>query len=118
MSPFPNGLSGLTSSGKTTAQRLAVSAWSRAALTARDSLLQSARATANGVELLASRSNGTVLALDELGHVSGKELGKIIYSLAGGVGKTRMTADAQLRPSYSWSTFVLLSAEKSLEEKV
>ena len=111
-------LSGMTSGGKTTAQRLAVSVWSRAALDRRDSLLQSARATANGIEAMASRSNGTVLALDELGHVHGKELGKIIYSLASGTGKARMTADAQMRQSHTWSTFVVLSAEKSLEEKV
>lgn len=111
-------LSGMSSGGKTTAQRLAVSSWSRAALDQRDSLLQTARATANGIELMASRSNGTVLALDELGHVHGKELGKIIYSLASGVGKARMTADAQMRQSHTWSTFVVLSAEKSLEEKV
>ncbi|KQT56093.1 hypothetical protein ASG52_24550 [Methylobacterium sp. Leaf456] len=111
-------LSGMTSGGKTTAQRLAVSAWSRAALDQRESLLQSARATANGIELMAARSNGTVLALDELGHVHGKELGRIIYSLASGVGKTRMGAEAQLRTSYTWSVFVIFSAEKSLEEKV
>jgi len=111
-------LSGATSGGKTTAQRLAVSAWSRAALDKRDSLLQSARATANGIEGMAARASGTILALDELGHVTGKELGKNIYSLASGVGKGRMTADAQLRASHTWSTFILLSAEKSLEEKV
>lgn len=111
-------LSGMTSGGKTTAQRLAVSSWSRASLDQRDSLLQSARATANGIEAMASRSNGTILALDELGHVHGKELGKIIYSLASGVGKGRMTAEAQMRQSHTWSTFVVLSAEKSLEEKV
>ncbi|MCJ2042930.1 DUF927 domain-containing protein [Methylobacterium sp. J-059] len=111
-------LSGITSGGKTTAQRLAVSVWCRAALDQRDSLLQSARATANGVEMMAARSNGSVLAMDELGHVNGKELGKIIYSLASGVGKARMTADAQLRASHTWSTFIILSAEKSLEEKV
>ncbi|MGH1592295.1 DUF927 domain-containing protein (plasmid) [Methylobacterium phyllosphaerae] len=111
-------LSGTTSGGKTTAQRLAVSAWSRAALDKRDSLLQSARATANGVEGMAARASGTILALDELGHVTGKELGKNIYSLASGVGKSRMTADTQLRASHTWSTFIVLSAEKSLEEKV
>ena len=111
-------LSGTTSGGKTTTQRLGVSAWSRAALDQRDSLLQSARATANGVEGMAARANGTILALDELGHVTGKELGRTIYSLASGVGKSRMTADAQLRASHTWSTFVILSAEKSLEEKV
>ena len=111
-------LSGMTSGGKTTAQRLAVSSWSRAALNQRDSLLQSARATANGIELMAARSSGSVLAMDELGHVNGKELGKIIYSLASGVGKGRMTGDAKQRASHTWSTFVILSAEKSLEERI
>ncbi|GJD53817.1 hypothetical protein OPKNFCMD_6595 [Methylobacterium crusticola] len=111
-------LSGATTGGKTTAQRLAVSAWSRAALDQRDSLLQTARATANGVEAMAARSHSTVLAMDELGHVNGKELGRTIYSLASGVGKQRMSADATLRASYTWSTFIILSAEKSLEEKI
>ncbi|MDP4024441.1 DUF927 domain-containing protein [Methylobacterium sp. NEAU 140] len=111
-------LSGYTSGGKTTSQRLAVSVWSRAALDQRDSLLQSARATANGLEGMASRASGTILALDDLGHLHGKELGRIIYSLSSGVGKGRMTADAKMRASYVWSTFVILSSEKSLEEKV
>ncbi|NEU14899.1 DUF927 domain-containing protein, partial [Methylobacterium sp. BTF04] len=111
-------LSGRTSGGKTTTQRLAVSAWSRAALDQPDSLLQTARATANGVEAMAARSNATILALDELGHVDGKELKNIIYSLASGVGKSRMNANVEFRNSRTWSTFILLSAEKSMEEKV
>src|SRR4051812_5153641 len=111
-------LSGLSSSGKTTAQKLAVSAWSRAASHHRASLLQSAKTTVNGVENTAAQSTGTILALDELAHVSGKELGRMIYTFAGGVGKSRMAADATMRESYSWSTFVLLSAESSLEEKI
>ena len=110
-------LSGLSSSGKTTAQRLAVSAWSKPAVH-KDSLFQSARATVNSMEAVAARSNGTVLVLDELAHLPGKELGRLIYMLAGGVGKRRMTSDAALREGYTWSTFVLLSAESSLEEKI
>ena len=111
-------LSGRTSGGKTTAQRLAVSAWSRAALDQRDSLLQTARATINGAEAMAARSNASILALDELGHVSGKDLGKTIYSLTSSVAKGRMTPNVAFRNSATWSTFILLSSEKSLEEKV
>ena len=110
--------SGKTSLGKTTGQRLAVSTWSRPDSTKKDSLLQSARATANSMEAGAARSNGTVMVLDELGHITGTEVGKIIYLLASGVGKARMTASATMRDSYSWSTFALLSAEASLEEKI
>lgn len=110
-------LSGTTSGGKTTSQRIAVSAWSRAALDKPDSLFQTARATANGIEGMAARANATILALDELGHVNGREVVKNIYSLASGVGKGRMTGSARLRTSHTWSTFILLSSEKSLEEK-
>jgi uncharacterized protein (DUF927 family) len=42
----------------------------------------------------------------------------MIYTIAGGVGKKRMTADAQVRASYTWTTFAILSGESSLEEKV
>jgi hypothetical protein len=110
-------LSGMTTSGKSAAQRLAASAWSSPDIH-RPGLFQSARATDNSLEGLAQRSTGTVLALDELAHVSGKLAGKMIYTIAGGVGKRRMNADASLRDSYAWATFAILSGECSLEEKV
>ena len=110
-------LSGQSSSGKSTAQRLAVSAWSTPDIR-RPGLAQSARATDNATEALAERATGTILSLDELAHTSGKVVGKLIYMIASGSGKQRMKADATLRESYTWSTFALLSAECSLEEKV
>lgn len=110
-------LSGQSSTGKSTAQRLAVSAWSTPDIR-RPGLSQSARATDNATEALAERATGTILSLDDLAHTSGKIVARLIYMLAGGVGKRRMTADAKLRESYCWSTFAILSAECSLEEKV
>jgi hypothetical protein len=109
-------LSGLSSGGKTTAQRLAVSAWSSPRVG--DGLLQSMRTTENAVEALAQRSSGTVLALDEMAHVDGKVISRLIYSIAGGVGKSRMTAAATLKGQYSWATFAVISGECSLEDKV
>lgn len=110
-------LSGLSSSGKSKAQRLGVSAWSTPDIR-RPGLSQSARATDNAVEALAQRATGTVLALDELGHVNGKVAAAMIYTIAGGVGKRRMDADARIKDSYAWSTFAILSGECSLEEKI
>ena len=109
--------SGLSSSGKSTAQRLAVSAWSTPDIR-RPGLAYSAKSTVNAMEGLAARANSTVFSLDEMAHVSGQEVAKMIYTLAGGVGKRRMTAEAAMRESYTWSTFALLSSECSLEEKV
>ncbi|CAA7618261.1 DUF927 domain-containing protein [Magnetospirillum sp. SS-4] len=109
-------LSGLSSSGKTTAQKLAVSAWTSTGIGA--GLLQSMRSTENAVEVIAQGASGTVLALDELAHVDGRTIAKLIYAIAGGQGKARMTAGAMLKQRYAWSTYALLSSECSLEEKV
>ncbi len=110
-------LSGMSTSGKSTAQRLAASAWSTPDIR-RPGLFQSARTTDNAVEALAQRDTATVLSLDEIAHVSGKVAAKMIYTIAGGVGKRRMTADAQVRATYTWATFAILSGECSMEEKI
>jgi hypothetical protein len=109
-------VSGTSSGGKTTSQKLAVSAWSPPIVGA--GLLQSMRSTENGLEAVAQASSGTVLALDEMAHADGRTVGRVIYSLAGGIGKTRMNDKAHLRRRYSWTTFFILSGECSLEDKV
>jgi hypothetical protein len=108
--------SGTSSSGKTLSQRLAVSAWSSTRLGS--GLLQSLRTTENAVESIAQSASGTVLALDEVAHIDGRTLGRMVYSIAGGQGKARLSSEAVLRQRYSWTTFILLSGECSLEEKV
>jgi hypothetical protein len=109
-------LSGLSTSGKTLAQKLAVSAWTSPRIGI--GLLQSLRTTENAVESLAQASTGTVLALDEMAHIDGQALGRLIYSVASGLGKARLTSHATARQRYSWATFGILSGECSLEEKV
>ncbi len=109
-------LSGLSSGGKTLAQRLAVSAWTSPVLGT--GLLQSLRTTENALEHLARASNGTVLALDEAGHADGKAVGRMVYSIASGIDKARSTQNAELQDRRTWSTFAILSGESSLEQKV
>jgi hypothetical protein len=108
--------SGVSSSGKTLSQRLAVSVWSSTSLGS--GLLQSLRTTENAIESIAQSASGTILALDEVAHVDGRTLARMIYSVAGGQGKARLSSEAVLRQRYSWTTFILLSGECSLEEKV
>ena len=110
-------LSGQTSAGKTTSQRLAASAWSVPDST-RPGLFQVAKTTVNGFESLAARANGTAFALDELAHLSGREVAKVIYTLASGIGKIRMTTAAVARDPHRWKTFAILSSETSLEAKI
>jgi putative DNA primase/helicase len=76
------------------------------------------RTTENALEALAQRSSGTVLALDELTHAGGHAIGRMIYSIAGGTGRTRVTATAGLREPTLWATVALLSGEPPLEQKV
>ena len=77
-------LSGLSSAGKSMAQKMGVSGWSSPKLG--EGLFQSMRTTENALESLAQSSNGTILALDEMGHADGKSIGRMIYSIASGVG--------------------------------
>ena len=109
-------ISGFTSSGKTIAQKLAASAWGSPRVGA--ALLQSMRTTENVLESLAQASNGTVLALDEVAHVDGRTVGRMIYSVASGIGKARMNAQAELKGRYTWQTFIIFSNECGLEAKV
>jgi hypothetical protein len=109
--------SGMTSTGKTLAQRLAASAFSVPS-EGGAGLFQSARTTANAIEYVAARASGTVLVLDELAHVPGRELAKLVYSLAGNIGKARMTSDSRPRQQHEWRTFVMMSAERGLAEMI
>jgi hypothetical protein len=110
-------LSGPTSCGKTLGQQLGISVWTSPRLTS-GGLLKPARFTQNSIELLARQSNGTVLGLDELALVDGVILGQVIYGLAAGVGKARMSVGLKLERAIKWSTFVLLSSEQTLERKI
>jgi hypothetical protein len=109
--------SGDTTLGKTTSQQIGVSAWSSPKQADRG-LFKSMRTTENAAEGLAQASSGTILALDEIAHADGRVIARLVYSLAGDVGKARMRSDSSLRRSYTWSTFALLSGEKSLEQKI
>lgn len=113
-------LCGETSKGKTTALKLAVSAWTSPDPQAnRDGgLLVSLRGTSNSVDVLAENANHTVLALDETAMMQAKDLESLVFSVTSGAGKARMNITGQgLRKSSVWQTFVLISGEQSLAQR-
>lgn len=113
-------LCGETSKGKTTALKLAVSAWTSPDPQAnRDGgLLVSLRGTSNSVDVLAENANHTVLALDETAMMQAKDLESLVFSVTSGAGKARMNITGQgLRKSLVWQTFVLISGEQSLAQR-
>lgn len=105
-------LRGASSRGKSTILRAAVSVWGA------PKLLGSWRATANGLEGVACACNGTLLALDEMGEVSGREAGDAAYMLANGAGKIRSDRTGRARPQARWKVMILSSGEISLADKI
>ncbi|WP_074818905.1 DUF927 domain-containing protein [Pseudorhodobacter antarcticus] len=105
-------LRGASSRGKSTVQRVAVSVWGS------PRLLNSWRATANGLEGVAAASNSTLLALDELAEISGREAGAAAYMLANGTGKSRANRTGSARAAARWRIMVLSSGEITLADKM
>jgi uncharacterized protein (DUF927 family) len=100
---------GASSSGKTTALKIAASVWGKP-----DAYSRLWRSTANGLEGLAALHNDGLLILDELSQIDPKEAGEAAYLLANGQGKTRATRYGAVRPSARWSLFFLSAGEESL----
>ena len=105
-------LRGESSRGKSTIQRVAVSVWGS------PKLLHSWRATSNGLEGVASVCNGTLLALDEMSEITGREAGAAAYMLANGVGKARANQKGFARDAQRWRVPMLSSGEISLADKI
>lgn len=105
-----------TSSGKTTAAKVSGSVCGGSS----DELgyCQSWKATANGLEAIAELHNHSLLCLDELAQIDGRQAGDIAYMLANGEGKKRMTKTITARRSTSWQTLFLSTGEISLADKM
>lgn len=108
---------GHSTTGKTTALQAGASVWG----IGRDpqhgtSLVGSWNTTINALEILLAKNSGMVTLLDELG-IAG-ELSSVIYQIAGGVGKKRMTKEASLQAEHQWNTTVVSTGEISLQAKL
>lgn len=105
-------LRGASSAGKSTLLRAAASVWGS------PGFVGSWRATSNGLEAVASAANGTLLALDEMAEVSGREAGAAAYMVANGRAKSRASRAGTARPAARWRTAILSSGEISLADKM
>lgn len=105
-------LRGASSRGKSTILRVAASVWGS------PDLVQTWRATTNGLEGVASAFNATLLPLDELGEARSHDVGEAAYMLANGQGKTRANRKGAARPAQTWRLMVLSTGELSLSDKM
>jgi putative DNA primase/helicase len=101
---------GDSSTGKTTALRVAASVWGG------NEYLQRWRATDNGLEALASQYSDCLLVLDELSQVDPRAAGEVAYMLANGSGKARANRTGAMRDTASWRLLFLSSGEAGLAE--
>lgn len=105
-------LSGQSGHGKTTTAKAAVSVWGS------PDFMHSWRTTANALEGTAATCNGSLLVLDEIAEVSGRDVGEAVYMLGNGEGKRRATATGGSRPAHRWSLTFLSTGEISLADKM
>ena len=106
---------GDSAQGKTTLQRVAASSWGSGA---NDGYMRSWRTTANALEGTLASMTDTVLVLDEIGQADGREIGAVVYMVAGTIGKIRMRRDGGIRAPYKWRLLALSSGERSIAARI
>ncbi len=111
---------GASSKGKTTLLQVAASVWGSGADTAvsHESYMNRWNSTANAFEATAAAYNDLLLPLDELGTCDAKDVGKVIYDLFGGRGKSRLNKESALQDQRTWLTLALSTGEISIRDKV
>jgi len=102
-----------SSSGKSTATKLAISAFSYPDLK-EDGLYGTWLTTKNASVASLRGNNGMAVAFDELSLTDQKDLSSMVYSLASGKDKVRMQKDDQIRKTGRWNTTILSNGEQSL----
>jgi putative DNA primase/helicase len=103
---------GSSSSGKTTALRVAGSVWGGGP----NPYIQRWRATSNGLEAIAEAHCDALLCLDELAQVDPREAGENAYMLANGSGKGRSLKTGGAKRRARWNLIFLSTGEISLAE--
>ncbi len=101
---------GDSSSGKTTALRLAASVYGG------PSYMQQWRTTDNALEATAAQHCDSLLILDELAQVEGKVAGECAYMLANERSKARATRNGAPRARLSWRLLFLSAGELGLAD--
>ncbi|MDB5849331.1 MAG: hypothetical protein JWP29_3083, partial [Rhodoferax sp.] len=101
---------GDSSSGKTTALRLAASVYGGS------SYLQRWRTTDNALEAIAAQHCDALLILDELAQVDSKTAGECAYMLANEQSKSRATRNGAPRARLSWRLLFFSAGELGLAD--
>lgn len=101
---------GSSSTGKSTLLRVAAS------VAGSPKYAREWRATANGLEGVATLHNDGTLILDEISQMDAGQAGEAVYLLANGTGKSRATRSGDARPAAQWLVQTLSAGEISLAQ--
>ena len=101
---------GDSSSGKSTALKLAGSVWGNP-----EQVIRQWRATSNALEGIAALHNDNFLGLDEISQCEPKDIGNTVYMLSNGQGKARMQRTGITKPVSQWRVMFLSNGEQSLD---
>ncbi|MBV2181605.1 MAG: DUF927 domain-containing protein [Castellaniella sp.] len=105
-------LFGDSSTGKTSILAASISVWGGPVFR------RTWRTTSNGLEGAAKMHTGTLLALDEVGEVSPRDLYESAYALCNGHGKTRANIRGEARQVSRWRVFVLSTGEVTISSRM
>lgn len=108
-------LTGFSSSGKTTAAKLALSVAGKPS--GEGSLFGTWSSTSNAISARLNYDFGIPQLFDELSEFRGKNLTTVIYNISDGKEKHRLRKDGTQQPSKFWCTAVISTSETSLLEK-
>lgn len=97
---------GNSSTGKSSVLKAAASVWGG------PKHVRSWNSTANGMEGVAALFNDNLLPLDEISECAPRDIDRIIYAIANGVGRQRASRSGAARSVTRWRCFVLSSGER------
>jgi putative DNA primase/helicase len=101
-------LVGDSSTGKSTALSCGASVWGS------PGFIRTWSTTANGAEAAAAALNDTALILDEISEADPRELGKVVYAIGNGTGKSRANRNGGARAVRRWRVMLLSSGERTI----
>lgn len=108
-------IKGDSQTGKSAMLSSAASVWGLGSV--KGGQVRSWRATDNALESVAEECSDTLLVLDEMGQADSRAVAEVIYMLANEAGKSRSSANGNLRRGKDWRVLLLSSGEVTLAEK-
>lgn len=81
-------------------------------------MMQTFRGSDNAVESLAEMATGSTLVMDEGNLTTADVIYKTVFMLASDMGKNRARTDGELRDTKTWNTFVVMSNETTIPNKL